>query len=90
VHSNAGDVRSNVHCTACLKQRRTLARRGVSGERRYATVLEKAEVRSTASTAFDRTVPGQNSRDSTKTKKKSGTKNANLIFFGFYLYKSMK
>jgi hypothetical protein len=68
VRSNAKDMRSNVHCTACLEQRRTLARRGVTGEHRYATVLEKAEVRSTASTAFDRTVPGQNSRDSTETK----------------------
>jgi hypothetical protein len=58
VRSNARDVRSNAHCTACLVQGRALARRGVLGERRYATVLEKAEVRSTARTAFDRTVPG--------------------------------
>jgi hypothetical protein len=70
VHSNATDVCSNVHCTACLEQRRTLARRGVTGEHMYATVLEKVEVRSTASTAFDRTIPGQNSRDSTETKNK--------------------
>jgi hydroxypyruvate isomerase len=68
VRSNAMDVCSNVHCIACLEQRRTLARRGVTGERRYATVLEKAEVHLTASTAFDRTVLGQNSRDSTETK----------------------
>jgi hydroxypyruvate isomerase len=70
VRSNATDLRSNIHCTACLEQRRTLARRGVTGERRYATVLEKVEVRSIAGTAFDRTVPGQNSRDSTVTKNK--------------------
>jgi hypothetical protein len=56
VRSNARDVRSNVHCTTCFKQGRALARRGVSGERRYATVLEKEAVRSTARHEFDRTV----------------------------------
>jgi hypothetical protein len=52
------------------------------------TVLEKAEVRSIASTAFDRTVPGQNSKDSTETKKKQGTKNVNLIFLDFIYTKA--
>jgi hypothetical protein len=80
------DVRSNVHCTAWLKQGRALARRGMSGERRYAAVQENAQVRSTAESAFDCTLPGRNSRNSTENKKK----NAKLIFFGFYLYKSTK
>jgi hypothetical protein len=54
VHSNARDVHSNAALHCLFEQGSTLARRGVSGERRYATVLEKAEVRSTARTAFDR------------------------------------
>jgi hypothetical protein len=48
VRLNAKDVRSNVALNCLFEQGRTLARKGVSGERRYATVLEKAEVRSTA------------------------------------------
>jgi hypothetical protein len=89
VRSNAKDVRSNVSLHCLFEQGRTLARRGVSGEHRYATMLEKAEVRSTARTAFDRTVLGRNSRDLTESKTVS--KNANLIFFfEFYLYKSTK
>jgi hypothetical protein len=56
VRSNAKDVRSNVSLHCLFEQGRTLACRGVSGERRYATMLKKAEVRSTARTAFDRTV----------------------------------
>jgi hypothetical protein len=48
VHSNARDVRSNAALHCLFEQGRTLARRGVSGERRYATVLEKDEVRSIA------------------------------------------
>jgi hypothetical protein len=86
VRSNAKDVRSNVALHCLFEQGRTLARRGVSGERRYATVLEKAEVRSTAKTAFNRTVPGRNSRDSTKSKTVS--KNANLIFLNFIYTKA--
>jgi hypothetical protein len=66
VRSNARDVRSNAELHCLFEQGRTLARRGVSGERRYATVLEKVEVRSTARTAFDRTVPSRNSKDSTE------------------------
>jgi hypothetical protein len=58
VRSNANNVRSNAALHCLFEQGHTLARRGVSGERRYATMLEKAEVRSTARTAFDRTVPG--------------------------------
>jgi hypothetical protein len=48
VRSNAMDVRSNIALHCLFEQGCTLARRGVLGERRYATVLEKAEVRSTA------------------------------------------
>jgi hypothetical protein len=88
VRSNAKDVRSNVALHCLFEQGHTLARRGVSGEHRYTTVLEKAEVRLTARTVFDHTVPGRNSRDSTESKTVS--KNANLIFFEFYLYKSTK
>jgi hypothetical protein len=87
VRSNAKNVRSNVALHCLFKQGRTLTRRGVSGERRYATVLEKAEVRLTARIAFDRTGPGRNSRDSTESKIVS--KNANLIFLNF-IYKSTK
>jgi hypothetical protein len=68
VRSNARDVCSNAALHCLFEQGRTLARRGVSGERKYATVLEKAEVRLTARTAFDRTVLGPNSRDSTESK----------------------
>jgi hypothetical protein len=81
------DVRSNVHCTAWLKQGRALARRGVLGERRYAAVLENAQVRSTAEDTFDRTVPGRNSRDS-KNQKTGNKKNANLIFLDFIYTKA--
>jgi hypothetical protein len=86
VHSNAKDVRSNVSLHCLFEQGHTLARKGVSGERRYATMLEKAEVRSTTRTAFDRTVPGRNSRDSTESKIVS--KNANLIFLNFIYTKA--
>jgi hypothetical protein len=86
VRLNAKDVRSNVALHCLFEQGRTLARRGVSGERRYAIVLEKAEVRSTARTAFDHTVPGRNSRDSTESKTVS--KNANLIFLNFIYTKA--
>jgi hypothetical protein len=75
------DVRSNVNYTAWLKQGRALAHRGVSGERRYAAVLENAQVRSTAESAFDRTLPGRNSRNSTENKK-----NAKLNFFLDFIY----
>jgi hypothetical protein len=76
-----------------LKQGRTLARRGVPGERRYAPVLENAQVRSTAESAFDRTVPGRDSRDSKKKKnqKQPGIikkKFANLIFLDFIYTKA--
>jgi hypothetical protein len=73
------DVRSNVSLHCLFEQGRMLARRGVSDEHRYATMLEKAEVRSTARTALNRTVLGRNSRDLTESKTVS--KNANLIFF---------
>jgi hypothetical protein len=56
VRSNAKDVRSNVSLHCLFEQGCMLARRGVSGERRYAIMLEKAKVRSTARTAFDYTV----------------------------------
>jgi hypothetical protein len=73
-----------------LKQGRTLARRGVPGERRYAPVLENAQVRSNAEFAFDRTVPGRDSKDSTKKQKQPGIikKFANLIFLDFIYTKA--
>jgi hypothetical protein len=86
VRSNAKDVRSNVLLHYLFEQGRTLARRGMSGEHRYATMLEKAEVRSTARTVFDRTVPGRNSKDLTESKTVS--KNANLIFLNFIYTKA--
>jgi hypothetical protein len=85
VRSNARDVRSNVHCTACLKQGRALARRGVSGERRYATVLEKAAVRSIARPAFDHGCCAPDFPE-TQQKPKTGNINANLIFFLNFIY----
>jgi hypothetical protein len=90
VRSNAKNVRSNIALHCLFEQGRTLARRGVSGERRYETVLQKAKVRSIAKTAFDHTVPGRNSRDSTESKTVSKNANLNFFFFEFYLYKSMK
>jgi hypothetical protein len=86
VRSNAKHVRSNVALHYLFKQGRTLARRGVLGECRYATVLEEAEVRLTARTAFDRIVPSRNSKDSTESKTVS--KNANLIFLNFIYTKA--
>jgi hypothetical protein len=67
------DVRSNVLCTAWFKQGRALARSGVPGERRYAPVLENAQVRSTAedlrSTALCQArIPG--TQQKTKNRKK--------------------
>jgi hypothetical protein len=69
------DVRSNVLCTAWFKQGRALARRGVPGERRYAPVLENAQVRSTAehlrSTALCQAeIPGTQQKTKNREKKK--------------------
>jgi hypothetical protein len=69
------DVHSNVLCTAWFKQGRALARRGVPGERRYAPVLENAQVRSTAedlrSTALCQArIPG--AQQKTKNREKNG------------------
>jgi hypothetical protein len=71
-----------------LKQGRALARRGVSGERRHATVLENAQVRSTAddlrSTALCQArIPG--TQQKTKNREK---KIANLIFLDFIYTKA--
>jgi hypothetical protein len=81
------DVRSNVLCTAWFKQGRALARRGVPGERRYAPVLENAQVRSIAedlrSTALCQArIPGA------RQKTKNWEKIANLIFLDFIYTKA--
>jgi hypothetical protein len=82
------DVRSNVLCTAWFKQGRALARRGVPGERRYAPVLEDAQVRSTAehlrSTAL---CQAENPGTQPKTKNRE-KKIANLIFLDFIYTKA--
>jgi hypothetical protein len=72
-----------------LKQGRALARRGVPGERRYAPVLENAQVRSTAedlrSTALCQArIP----RAQQKTKNREKKKIANLIFLDFIYTKA--
>jgi hypothetical protein len=74
------DVRSNVLCTAWFKQGRALARRGVPGERRYAPVLENAQVRSTAE-HLRSTALCQAENPGTQQKSKNRKKIANLIFF---------
>jgi hypothetical protein len=85
------DVRSNVLCTAWFKQGRALARRGVPGERRYAPVLENAQVRSTAehlrSTALCQAeIPGTQKKP--KTTGNNNKKFANLIFLDFIYTKA--
>jgi hypothetical protein len=68
-----------------LKQGRTLARRGVPGERRYAPVLENAQVRSTALCQAE--IPGTQQK---KNQKQPGIikKFANLIFLDFIYTKA--
>jgi hypothetical protein len=82
------DVRSNVLCTAWFKQGRALAHRGVPGERRYAPVLENAQVRSTAehlrSTAL---CQAENPGTQPKTKNRE-KKIANLFFLDFIYTKA--
>jgi hypothetical protein len=66
VCSNANNVRSNVSLHCLFEQGHMLASRGMSGERRYATMLEKAEVRSTALCQAEIPWTRQNQKQGTK------------------------